>query len=90
MTFATRGEIVSSCLTIFYGILVVLFPLVLSIYLIKNFDVLDTPKMRSKIGSMYSKLYIKRGRSVIATLGIFYLKRLLIPVSVVYNSILIV
>lgn len=60
------------------------------VYLSKHYDALESEEMVGKVGAMYSKIYIKRGRVVIATIGIYYFRRLLIPVSVVYNNFLIV
>jgi hypothetical protein len=77
-------------MTIFFGAIVVMFPPVACAYLYKNFDKLETPETQSKIGSLYSEVYIKRGRGVLITLVIFFLRRILIPVSVVYNRAIIV
>ena len=90
LTWASPGEIMSSCMTIFFGALVVIFPICSCSYLHKNFDLLESPAIKSKIGAMYSELYIKRGRSVIFTLVIFFFRRILIPISVVYNRSIIV
>jgi hypothetical protein len=60
------------------------------VYLYKNYDSLDSPEMKTKVGSLYSEFYIKRGRRILFTVGIFYLRRLLIPISVVYNRAFIV
>ena len=48
------------------------------------------PEMKSKFGSLYSEFYIKRGRGILVTVVIFYLRRILIPITVVYNKAIIV
>jgi hypothetical protein len=59
-------------MTIFFGAIVVLFPPAACAYLYKNFDKLETPETQSKIGSLYSEEYIRRGRGVLITLVIFF------------------
>jgi hypothetical protein len=80
----------SSSMTIFFGALAVIFPISLCSYLHKNFDSLESEEIKSRIGAIYSEMYIKRGRSIIWTLVIFFLRRVLIPASVVYNRAIIV
>ena len=80
----------SSCLTIFFGAVVVVFPIFMCAYLYRNFNKLDTPEIKSKFGSFYSEFYIKRGRGILVTVVIFYLRRILIPITVVYNKAIIV
>jgi hypothetical protein len=80
----------SSSLTIFFGAVAVIFPIFMCVYLSKNFDKLETPEMQSKFGSFYSEFYIKRGRGILVSVVIFYLRRFLIPISVVYNQAIIV
>jgi hypothetical protein len=58
LTFASPGEIISSGLTIFFGAVVVVFPIVVCVYLYKKFDKLETQEMKSKVGSLYSEFYI--------------------------------
>ena len=80
----------ASSMTIFFGVLVIIFPIFVCSYLYKNFDILESPENQKRFGAMYSELYIKRGRAVIWTLAIFFLRRVLIPISVVYNRAIIV
>ena len=90
MTFASTGEIISSSLTIFFGLIVVAFPIFIVAYLYKKFDSLDTPEMHGKVGSLYSEFYLKRGRGILVSVVIFYFRRFIIPISVVYNQAIIV
>jgi hypothetical protein len=71
-------------------VVVVAFPIFITTYLHKNFENLDTPEMKAKVGSLYSEFYIKRGRGILYTVVIFYLRRFLIPITVVYNHAIIV
>ena len=90
MTFASTGEIISSSLTIFFGLIVVVFPIFIVAYLYKKFESLDTPEMHGKVGSLYYEFYLKRGRGILVSVVIFYLRRFIIPISVVYNQAIIV
>jgi hypothetical protein len=68
----------------------VAFPIFIVAYLYKKFDSLDTPEMQGKVGSQYSEFYLKRGRGILVSVVIFYFRRLIIPISVVYNKAIIV
>ena len=59
-------------------------------WLRKNFDRLEDPKIKQLIGVMYSGLDLRRGRPSLWQHLLFYARRALIPLSVVYNDYLIV
>lgn len=85
----TPGEIISSSFTILFGIILTVFPLAICLYLRKNFDRLLEPGFVQPIGSIYSGLELRRGRSALWQLVFFYARRALISLSVVYNDYLI-
>ena len=60
------------------------------IYLYRNFNNLEDLDIRQKIGAMYGELEIKNGTGCILHLVNFFLRRLLIPVTVVYNHNIVV
>ena len=89
-TFGSPGEIVSSVLTVFFAVLVVIFLLGMGIYLYKNFNNLDDADFRQTIGAMYADLEIKNGSYVLIHVFNFFFRRLVIPLSVVYSHNIVV
>jgi len=90
LTFGSTGEIISSSFTILFGIILTIFPVISCLWLRKNFERLEEPEMVQLIGSMYSGLDLRRGRPALWQIVFFYMRRALIPLSVVYNDYLIV
>ena len=67
-----------------------IFLLGMGIYLYKNFNNLDDANFRQTIGAMYADLEIKNGRYVLIHVFNFFFRRLIIPLSVVYNHNIVV
>lgn len=67
-----------------------IFPSSMCIYLYRHFDKLDDLEFKRTIGAMYGELNIKSGTGVIIHIVNFFLRRLMIPFSVVYSHDIIV
>jgi len=56
----------------------------------RNFKKLNKKSVKDSIGQAYEELDLKRGRSVIIMIVFYYMRRILIPISVIFCKILIV
>ena len=76
--------------TICFGCIIIVFPFLACIFVYKNFTKLEEKMFVECYGAFYENLELRRGRSIVWQIGLFFLRRTLIPIVVVYNDSLIV
>lgn len=64
----------------------IVFPVVTILNLYRKFDQLENFDFKKQFAESYSNLEIKRGKSVLIVPMLYYFRRFLIPLSVVYNT----
>jgi hypothetical protein len=90
MEFTSDGNLSNSILAIIFGAVLIVFPFITCIFVYKRFNNLEEPRIEASYGAFYEGLELRRGRSVVWELSMFFFRRILIPVVVVYQDHLII
>jgi hypothetical protein len=79
-SFARGAHLISGFLivkVVLVSVYACAMPLIAVIFLLRDFDLLETPKYRSKYQNMYSRIGFKKGKTTVLYYPLFLLKRLL-------------
>lgn len=81
---------VNSVLALVFGLTFLCFPIISTALLFAKFDSLQTRYARERFGSLYENLNLESGKGILAYTAFYFVRRILIPVSVIFNDYLII
>jgi len=86
LSWTSPGEIIQSLATLFFLCLIIGFPILLSVIMIKNFKIIAKKKdeeLRLKVGAFYEDLSTRKGKLVLMQPMWFLARRLILAMIVV-------
>jgi len=83
LQFSNASTTISSVSCIIFLLLLIGLPIFVFRFLNKKYHVLKNKKIQARYGSMYSKLDLSKGRSVIAIPMAFFVRRVMLSIAVV-------
>lgn len=86
MIFDNAVTDINTILAFIFTVIVLIFPFFVISFMLYNFQKLDQPYMHERFGSLYDSLDTKRGRGIIAYIGHYFIRRILLACAVVFSS----
>lgn len=82
--WGSTGEILSSVLTPLFGLINLVFPPMMTIYVYKNWNKVEEPEFKKYYGGFYEAYDTGKGKGILWASSLFYFRRLLIPLTVCF------
>ena len=80
---ATATEKFSYVISVFFLVVIIVFPIFVSVKLIRNFQVLKVESFNKKYGALYKELRLESGKLIVWEPLCFLLRRLILASTVI-------